>query len=253
MVETPDIIVFLGTAGARVMVTNQILASGGAWLNLGGTQILVDPGPGCLIQAVKRKLDPTKLRAILLSHKHLDHSNDINIMIEAMTEGGRKHRGIVFAPGDALTHSSVIFSYLRSFSEDIKILTEGGSYFVNGVSFKTPVRHQHPVETYGFVFETPNHTFSWITDSQYFDKLPDYYRGEVIIINVVRLAPGAPVAHLSLPEARLIIEKIKPKTAILTHFGMTMWRAKPWELAKRLTEETGVSVIAARDGMRFEF
>jgi phosphoribosyl 1,2-cyclic phosphodiesterase len=69
---------------------------------------------------------------------------------------------------------------------------------------------------------------------------------------VVRLNPGAPVDHLSLPEARRIIEEIKPKTAILTHFGMTMWRAKPWELAEKMTEETGVSVIAARDGMRFD-
>lgn len=253
MIAAPDNVVFLGTAGARVMVTNQILASGGAWLNLGGTQILLDPGPGCLVQAIKRKLDPTKLRAILLSHKHLDHSNDINIMIEAMTEGGRKQRGIVFVPGDVLTHDPIIFSHLRSFPEDIKILTEGGTYPVDSISFKTPVRHKHPVETYGFVFETPNHTFSWITDSQYFDRLPDYYQGEVIIINVVRLEPGAPVAHLSLLEARLIIEKIKPKKAIITHFGTTMWRAKPWELAKRLTEETGISVIAAYDGMKFEF
>jgi len=68
---------------------------------------------------------------------------------------------------------------------------------------------------------------------------------------VVRLSPGAPIDHLSLPEARRIIEEMRPKAAILTHFGMTMWRAKPWELAKRLTEETGVSVVAARDGMRF--
>jgi hypothetical protein len=42
------------------------------------------------------------------------------------------------------------------------------------------------------------------------------------------------------------------KIAILTHFGMTMWRAKPWELAKKLSEETGISVIAARDGLKFD-
>jgi len=108
------------------------------------------------------------------------------------------------------------------------------------------------VETYGFIFRTPRHTFSWITDTKYFDKLPSYYVEELLIINVVRLTPGAPIDHLSLPEAKGIIEKIKPKTAILTHFGMTMWRAKPWELAQKLTEEIGITVIAARDGMRFD-
>lgn len=252
MDDISDTITFLGTAGARIMVTKQILASGGAWLNLGGTQILFDPGPGCLVQVTKRKLDPSKLSAILLSHKHLDHSGDINIMIEAMTESGRKHRGLVFAPRDAVDSDPVILSYLRNFPEDIRFLNEGGSYSLGDVSFKTPVRHQHLVETYGFIFETPRHTFSWIVDTKYFEELPRYYRGELVVINVVRLKPDLPIDHLSLPEARQIIEEIKPKAAILTHFGMTMWRAKPWELAKQLSEETGITVIAARDGMKFD-
>jgi phosphoribosyl 1,2-cyclic phosphodiesterase len=245
-------IVFLGTAGARFVVARQFLASGGAWLSLGDTQILFDPGPGCLVQAAKRKLDPTELDAIVLSHRHLDHSGDINIMIEAMTDGGTKKRGTVFAPGDALNQDPVILSYLQSYPQSIRVLTEGGSYVINDVSFKTPIRHKHPVETYGFIFQTPRHTFSWITDTRYFDGLAGHYKGNLLVINVVRLNPGAPIDHLALPEARSIIEKLRPKIAILTHFGMTMWRAKPWELAEKLSEETGVSVIAARDGLKFD-
>lgn len=252
MAELSDVITFLGTAGARFVVTRQFLASGGAWLSLGDTQLLLDPGPGCLVQATERKLDPSKLDAIILSHRHLDHCADINIMIEAMTEGGSKKRGIVFAPADALNPDSVILSYLQEKPEKVEILTEGGHYKVNDICFETPVKHHHPVETYGFVFRTPRHTFSWIIDTKYFDDLSHYYEGDLLIINVVRLNLGAPIDHLSLPEAKQLIEEIKPKAAILTHFGMTMWRAKPWELARRLTEETGISVIAARDGMRFD-
>ena len=252
MAELSDVITFLGTAGARFVVARQLLASGGAWLNLGDTQILFDPGPGSLVQAAKRKLDATKLDAVILSHRHLDHSGDINIMIEAMTDGGIKKRGTVFAPADALNQDPVIFSYLRSYPQHIQVLTEGGSYMINDVSFKTPIKHKHPVETYGFIFQTPRHTFSWITDTRYFNDLAEHYEGALLVINVVRLNPGAPIDHLSLPEAKSIIEELKPKIAILTHFGMTMWRAKPWELAKKLTEETGISVIAARDGLKFD-
>ena len=252
MAESSNTITFLGTAGARFVVTRQFLASGGAWLTLGNTQILLDPGPGSLVQAAKRKLDPVKLDAVILSHKHLDHSGDINIMIEAMTDGGTKKRGMVFAPGDALNQDPVILSYLRSYPQSIQVLTEGGSYKINDVSFKTPVRHKHPVETYGFIFQTPRHTFSWITDTRYFENLAGYYEGDLLIINVVRLKPGAPLDHLSLPEVKSIIEELRPRVAILTHFGMTMWRAKPWELAQELTEETGVAVIAARDGLKFD-
>jgi len=250
--ESSDAIIFLGTAGARFVVARQLLASGGAWLKLGNTQILLDPGPGSLVQAARRKLDPAKLEAIILSHRHLDHSGDINIMIEAMTDGGTKKRGMVFAPADALNQDPVILSYLQSYPQSIQVLTEGGSYVINDVSFRTPVRHKHPAETYGFVFQTARHTFSWITDTRYFEDLASHYEGDLLIINVVRLSSGAPIDHLSLAEAKRIIEEMKPKMAILTHFGMTMWRGRPWELAKKLTEETGVSVVAARDGMEFD-
>jgi len=251
MAESSDTITFLGTAGARFVVTRQFLASGGAWLTLGNTQILLDPGPGSLVQAAKRKLDPVKLDAIILSHKHLDHSGDINIMIEAMTDGGTKMRGTVFAPSDALNQDPVILSYLRSYPQSIQVLTEGGSYKINDVSFRTPIRHEHSVETYGFIFQTPRHTFSWITDTRYFGDLATHYEGDLLIINVLRLNPG-PLDHLSLPEVKSIIEELRPKAVILTHFGMTMWRAKPWQLAERLTQETGITVIAARDGMKFD-
>ena len=248
----PDTITFLGTGGARIMTSTQLLASGGLWLNLDGTEILLDPGPGCIVQSTKRKLRPDNLSAIIISHRHLDHAGDVNIMVEAMTRGGFKPQGRFFAPADALEGEPVIFSYLKNYLDGIEILKEGRSYSIGRVSFTTPIQHIHPVETYGMVFSTPEHTFSYITDSRYFDGLCQSYAGELVIINVIFLEPHPTIAHLSVPDARRIISEIKPRAAILTHFGMTLWRARPREIAERLSEETGVKVIAARDGMRFD-
>jgi phosphoribosyl 1,2-cyclic phosphodiesterase len=234
------------------MVANQILASGGLWLNLSGTQILIDPGPGCIVQSTKRKLRADKLSAIILSHRHLDHSGDVNVMAEAMTQGGFKHRGWLFVPADALEGEPVIFSYLKNYVEGTKILKAGDSYSIGNVSFTTPIRHIHPVETYGMLFRTPEHTFSYIADTRYFDGLLQSYSGELLIINVVFLEPNPPADHLTVPDAKHIIADLKPKVAILTHFGMSVWRAKPWEIAPQLSQETGVRVISARDGMKFD-
>ncbi len=233
------------------MVASQILASGGLWLNLSGTEILLDPGPGCIVQSTKRKLRGYKLSAIILSHRHLDHSADVNIMVEAMTQGGFKKRGRLFAPADALESEPVIFSYLKDYLEGVEVLQEGKSYSVGNISFITPIRHIHPVETYGMVFKTAEHTFSYIADTRYFDGLCHSYGGELLIINAVFLEP-LPIDHLSMPDAKHIIMELKPKVAIITHFSMRTWQAKPWEVAERLSQESGIRVIAARDGMKFD-
>ncbi len=251
-VPAPALLTFLGTAGARIMVAKQLLASGGVWMSLAGEEILLDPGPGSIVQVTKRKLDPTRLKAIILSHRHLDHSGDINVMIEAMTEGGFKKRGLVFAPADALEGDPVILKYLRSFPEQIHTLEEGHTYHINDVSFTTPIRHQHGVETFGLIFQVPGLTFSFITDTRFFPELPGAYRGDVVLINVVRKDAGHPFYHLSLPDVKTIMQEIKPKAVVLTHFGMNMWRGKPWELAANLAQETGIKTTAARDGMKLD-
>ncbi|MBI4180831.1 MAG: MBL fold metallo-hydrolase, partial [Chloroflexi bacterium] len=143
--------------------------------------------------------------------------------------------------------------------EGIEVLGEGKSYSAGSISFTTPLQHQHQVETYGMVFRTDKHTLSYIADTRYFDALCQHYGGELLIMNVTFLEPrppgnqqSLPTDHLSVPDAEHIIRELKPKVAILTHFGMNMWRAKPWQIAEKLTEQTGVKVIAARDGMKFD-
>ena len=234
------------------MVIKQLAASGGMWFDIGGTQVLVDPGPGSIVQVTRRKLKPEKLSAIILSHRHLDHSADANIMVEAMTEGGFNRHGLLFAPADALGDEPVIFSYLRNYLDGVEILREGGSYAIGDISFTTPIRHIHQVETYGMVFRAAGHTFSYISDSRYFDGLCDDYTGELLIINTLLWEPREQVDHLALADAEHIIETLKPGAAILTHFGTTVWKSKPWEIAEQMSQRTGIKVIAARDGMKFD-
>ena len=143
--------------------------------------------------------------------------------------------------------------HVLQFLDGIEILKAGKSYSIGDVSFTTPIQHIHPVETYGMIFRTATgHTFSYITDSRFFDALCHSYEGELLIINVVFAEPRPPIDHLSVPDAKLIIGEIRPKIAILTHFGMAMWRARPGDIAQRLSQETGVRVLAARDGMRVD-
>ena len=245
---------FIGTAGARYVVMKQLRSSGGIWMSVGGTNLCIDPGPGSLIRCLrsKPKLDPSSLDGILLTHRHLDHAGDVNVMIEAMTEGGHKKRGILFAPEDAFEKDPVVLRYLRGYLERVEILRENNRYRLGEISFSTAQKHHHPVETYGLNFDLSPHTVSLITDTRYFPELPSLYRGEVLIIHVVRLNPVGddPIDHLSIEDVKTIMQKSKPTLTVLTHFGMTMVKAKPWEVAKTLEKELGLRVIAASDGLK---
>lgn len=245
---------FLGTAGARFVVMKQLRASGGIWFNLDGTQFLVDPGPGSLLRCLssRPKLNPLDLEGIILTHRHLDHSNDINIMIEAMTNGGYKRKGVVFVPSDALENDPVILKYARQQVERIEILKEKGRYSLGTITFETPKLLKHGVETYGLTFRGKTCSISLIPDTDYFSDLASYFTGEILIVNVVLMDDKSSIEHLCLHEAEQIIAENKPRLAILTHFGMGMVKAKPWEIAEKLSQKLGICVLAARDGMQID-
>jgi len=246
---------FLGTAGARFVMIKQLRASGGLWLSFKGTNLLIDPGPGSIVRCnqSRPKLDSGKLDAILLTHRHLDHSNDINVMIEGMTEGGFKKRGTLFVPNDCLEDDPVVLKHTKNFVANIEILKEGKSYQIGEINFSTPVRHVHPVETYGLKFDLGKRTISFITDTKYFPDLKDYYKADIVIICVVFYEPRPGIDHLCLADAEQLISELKPKTTILTHFGMSMLKAKPHLIIEQLKKTLNTEIIAAYDGMTLNF
>ena len=221
---------FLGTAGARFVVTRQLRRSGGIWLNLNDTNILIDPGPGSLVSCLssKPKLNPLDLDGIILTHRHIDHSNDINIMIEAISNGGINKKGVVFAPSDALEDDPVILKYLRDHVDKFVILKEKGIYDIGNISFSTPVKHVHSVETYGLNIYGKNISISIISDTKYFKNLGSFYNGDLLIINIVLSEERDKINHLSLNDIEKIIKDNSPKMVVLTHFGMNLIRLKPW-------------------------
>jgi len=149
----------------------------------------------------------------------------------------------------------VVLKYARGFVESIEVLGPEKPYKIDELSFHTSIRHQHAVETYGVMFDLPKGRLSFLVDTQFFPQLEKAYSGtRILVMNVVRLKPDekGEIMHLCLDDAKRLIVAIKPERAVLTHFGMTMLRAKPWEMAEVLTRELGVEVIAARDGMALE-
>ena len=139
--------------------------------------------------------------------------------------------------------------------DDIVILEAGKEYKIGELKFSTSIRHQHTAETYGIKFNINGRLVSFITDTKFFPELIDSYKNsDILIVNVVSqtLPEKFRIKHLCLDDVKEIIKGVKPAKVIITHFGMTMLKAKPWKLAEEITKELGIEVIAASDGMTME-
>jgi phosphoribosyl 1,2-cyclic phosphodiesterase len=224
------------------------------WMRFGETQIHVDPGPGALVRALAHvpPCNPRELDAIVLSHKHLDHSGDVNALIEAMTSGGFRRRGAVLAPADAFEDEPVVLPYARRFVERIEYLEpSSGPYRIGGVELRTSMAHVHAVQTHGLHFWYGELRVAYLPCGRYFDGLaPDYagLRPDVLIVNVLRYRDEMNVDHLTWQDAKRVVAEIRPKVAVFQHFGTKMLEADPPRLAEQIEDELGLRAIAAYDG-----
>ncbi|WP_242396334.1 MBL fold metallo-hydrolase [Anaeromyxobacter oryzisoli] len=244
---------FLGTAGARFAVSTQIRHSGGVVWRLGDFTIWVDPGPGALVRALssRPKIDPSRVDALVVTHRHLDHSGDATAVVEAMTRGGFARRGTLLAPRDALEEEPVVFRYAQKFVDRRLVLSEGSRHeLAPGVVLETPLAHDHGVETYGYRLATDGLVAGHVIDTFWMDALPAAYAGvDLLLVNTTR-AKGRDrrYLHLGADDAEALIAAIRPRLAVLTHLGMQLPPLAAQAAAQAISARTGVATVAARDG-----
>jgi phosphoribosyl 1,2-cyclic phosphodiesterase len=140
--------------------------------------------------------------------------------------------------------------------ERVEIATErGGPYRIGDVEICTSVKHIHAVETYGMHFRHDGRTVSYLPCGRYFDGLAeDYatYEPDVLIINVLRYRDSMDVDHLTFDQAREVIARVRPRVAVMQHFGTKMLEQDPVRLARELEDDLGIRTVAAYDDMRLD-
>lgn len=243
-------ITFLGTGGGRVVLANQFRATGGFVISLAGHQIHADPGPGALTKARQFKLSTQKTDIAFVSHTHIDHANDVNAIIEAMTLGGVHKRGTLISVPSVIGKDGWLRRFYKSALDKCISVKAGDVVKVGELSFKiTPTKHDEPMGV-GFILEAPNFTIGYPSDTTYSSELWRTFKGvKVLIVNVLRPGSDKWKTHMCTDDALQLIEKVKPELAIIQHFGMKMIRANPLYEARRIQTKTGVRTIAATDGL----
>jgi phosphoribosyl 1,2-cyclic phosphodiesterase len=254
MKEPENKLVFIGTGGGRVVMSNQSRSSGGFVLNAKDLQIHIDPGPGALSGTAKTKIRPSRTNVIISTHEHTDHANDINALIDAITLGGINKKGILIATPSVIDGTKDEIAWLRNFhkkalSEVFKV-AKGDKVKIEDIEI-TATKTKHDInECIGLKIEGPELSIGYTSDTVYFKELYKEYKGvAVLIINVLRPRNDKWKTHMCTEDAIKLIEEVKPELAIVTHFGQKMINANPMVEAREIQKRTGVRTIAAHDGL----
>lgn len=250
-------IVFLGTGGGRVNLLQQKRWTGGFRIN-GSMNIHVDPGPGALVRSIQTGQNPMKLDAIIVTHLHVDHCSDANVLIEAMTHYTLKKYGLVIGSKNSIEGDAngdrAISTYHLSKVKEIYSAKWGEKKKFSGPKGEFEIeitKSKHEEQTcFGFKLSIDGITVGYTSDSEYFEGLYEQYKGcDWLISNTMKPHIDNYKGHLTSDETIELLRIVRPKMCILTHMGMKMLKVGPEIEAARIEKESGVRTIAAKDAM----
>lgn len=236
-------IIFLGTAGHDA-VGKQAAASGGIVIQTEKHQIHIDPGPCTLIRALQTKINLKETDILLVSHNHLSHCNDMNLVIQKMTNYHQEKRGTL------ITTKEVLPMIIQNNLKEVVALEPGKTHEVDTIRIRA-LKAIHSAETIGFKIFTPKFVVVYSADTSYSSDLIEEYKGaDILILNV--LGDEKTKYNLNTDDAVKIINKVDPKLTIITHFNNDTLSKDPLYRAREMQKATNHQIIAATDGLEIE-
>ena len=247
-------VIFLGTGGGRFATVYQVRHTGGIYVEA-RANIHLDPGPGAVINLNRLGIDPASTDGVLISHCHPDHYSDAEVLIEGMTRCNFSHRGLVAGSRSVVDgtsdHGPAISRYHKSIVSDCLSLSPGERFKVGTLEVQTTPTSHSDTEGIGFRFLTENGVISYVSDSELTDDVVEAHEGaRMLIISVTRPLGARVRYHMSTEDAAIMVNKIRPEIAVLTHFGSKLVHEGAGKQARFVQEKTGIRTIAAEDFMR---
>lgn len=252
-------LVFLGTGGGRYATAKQTRQTGGVLLKTDKTQIHIDPGPGAIYHSNKQLDKPEDTEATIISHAHLDHYSDAESIIEQITQVN-EYPGTIFANETVLNGyqkmDQAISSYHKNLCQNkFNLNKETNIEYKNLVIKSQELNHADP-KTVGFKISNKDACIGFWTDTKPEEELISFYEDvDTLVINALISRKNSSKRHTSISDIPDLIRKIKPETAIVTHFGEHLLKKNRFEenhdWLKAKCSEIDTKIVFADDNMHY--
>ncbi len=261
---------FLGTGGGRFTTVKQLRRTGGMLLEEDGFTAHVDPGPGALVHAREKGIELEELDAVVATHAHLDHTGDLNAIIEAMTAGGEKERGKLLASESVLEGaripekyaegegnygneiSPVIDPYHRGLPTEVEMLEDGTSVKLGPFGMECMTTEHSDPSTTAFILRGERE-YGFVSDTELFPELAEFFSGsDVLVVNLMRPHDREWKGHLNTGDAAELLDEVEPSFAVMQHFGAALIYGSVEEERKWLERNTETEFVMAEDWMELD-
>jgi L-ascorbate metabolism protein UlaG (beta-lactamase superfamily) len=217
-------------------------------------QIHINPGPGSLVRYRQCDLSARETDVILVSRNTTLHANDVNAVIDAMTNDGLDKKGVLVSIPQAIEGDSKRRGLLEQNSQNnierVIQLKVGDKVALNNVEISPTPTEYSDESGVGYLISTPKYLLSYVGDTKYAKRVSKPHEiADIVILNVPFIHPKSDEPGMSLEDAIKFIHEVKPILAIVTGFGMKMLESDILDHIRRIQHETKVQTIAAKDGM----
>lgn len=214
------------------------------------TNILLECGNG-VFSNLQKYGDFRKLSGVIISHLHPDHYMDIHCLRHAISNGIREKKRNekikVYLPFTPQPAFNVLEKCVDAFEfYDLSTITQFNIGNIQISSFKT----NHPLPTFGIIFNSGENKIVYTADTAWFAELPDIAKKASLLICEASVQEKdreyAKTGHLTTKQAGKLGFMSDVKHLMITHFWPEYDLSKTFQ---EVREDYRGEVLIAKEGL----